>query len=119
MDLNNLKKFLIPPVAIYAAIFLFISFLIGAKADAEALWVYAVSLAILVAGLYIATNYVKPKNAREGLKFGFVWLVGLVVFDFILTIPFTGPEFFSSWHPYVSYLLAVAVPALLASQKKY
>lgn len=112
------KKYLIPPVAIYAAIFLFISALIGAKADVEAPWVYIVSLVILIVGLYIATNNVKPKNMQEGLRYGIVWLVVLVILDLILTLPFTGPEFYSNWTPYVSYALTVAIPTVLAAQKK-
>lgn len=117
MNLNDLKKYLIPPLAIYAAIFLFISFLIGAKADTQATWVYIVSLVIAVAGLYIATNYVKPKNMQEGLRFGIAWLVVLIILDLILTLPFTGPEFFRSWHPYVSYVLTMAIPTFLARKK--
>jgi hypothetical protein len=118
MNLEILKKFLITPIAIYAVIFLFISALIGAKIDAQAPWVYIVSLAIAIAGLYIGTNYVKPKNMQEGLKFGVVWLVILIVLDLILTLPFTGPEFFSSWHPYVSYVLTLLIPTALPVIKK-
>ncbi len=118
MTFKNLKKFLVPPVAIYGVIFLFISFLIGMKADAEAFWVYLVSLAILISGLYIATNSIKPTNTNEGLKLGMIWLIILIILDVILTVPFTGPEFFSSWHPYVSYLLAVAIPTFLSFREK-
>ena len=62
MNVRDWKKFLIPPIAIYAVIFLFISALIGAKIDAEALWVWIVNLGISVVGLYIATGYAKPTH---------------------------------------------------------
>lgn len=118
MKLADWKKYLIPPVAIYAVIFLFISALIGAKVDAQAAWVYVISLGIEIVGLYIATNYVKPKDMKEALMFGVAWLIVLFVLDLILTVPFTGTEFFSSWHPYFAYALTVVIPIFLASQKK-
>lgn len=119
MDLKNWKKFLLPPLALYAVIFLFISALVGAKFDAEATWVWLVSLAITIVGLYIATNYAKPKNSSEALKYSLVWLVILFILDLILTVPFTGIEYFSDWRSYLPYLLTLAIPAVLASQKKY
>lgn len=118
MKLTDWKKYLLPSVAIYAVIFLFISALIGAKIDAEAVWVWPVNLIISVVGLYIATNYVKPKTWQEGLKFGAVWVVILVILDLILTVPFTGSGYFSDWRSYVPYVLTLAVPTFLASQKK-
>jgi hypothetical protein len=75
------KKFFIPPVAIYAVIFLFISVLVGAKMDADATWVWIVSLVITVVGLILATSCTKPSTAQVGLKYGVAWLVVFVVLD--------------------------------------
>ena len=116
MKLTDWKKFLIPPVAIYAVIFLFISALIGAKIDAHALWVWIVNLGISVVGLYIATNYVKPKTWQDGLKFGAVWVVVLVILDLILTVPFTGAGYFSDWRSYVPYVLTLIIPTVLSKK---
>ncbi len=110
------KKYLIPPVAIYAVIFLFISALVGAKINAEEVWVWIVTLVISVFGLYIATNYVKPKNMQEGLKYGAVWVVILVILDLILTTPFVGKDYFSDWRSYVPYALTLIIPTVLAKK---
>ncbi len=116
MKLADWKKLLIPPVAIYAVIFLFISALIGAKIDAHGLWVWIVTLGISIVGLYIATNYVKPKFWQDGLRYGFVWLVILVFLDLILTVPFTGMGYFSDWRSFVPYVLTLAFPTILAKK---
>lgn len=117
MNISEWKNFLIPPIAIYGVIFLFISFLIGAKIDPEALWVWVVSLSIQIVGLYLATSYVKPKNIQDALKFGAIWVVILFIFDLILTVPFTGMGFFFDWKSYVSYFLTLIVPAILSRKK--
>ncbi|OGY27887.1 MAG: hypothetical protein A2Z42_02290 [Candidatus Woykebacteria bacterium RBG_19FT_COMBO_43_10] len=119
MKLVDWKKYLIPPVAIYATIFLFISALIGFKIDQTALWIWIVTLVISIVGLYIATGYAKPANLQEGLKYGAVWVVVLVILDLILTLPFTGAEYFSDWRSYIPYVLTLVIPTVLASQKKY
>lgn len=111
------KKYLLPPVAIYAVIFLFISALIGAKVATDTIWVTLVDLAITVVGLYLATNYVKPKNTKEGLIYGLVWLVVFVILDLILTRPFTGMVYFSSWKTWLVYALTVLVPTCLPKGK--
>ena len=116
MKLNDWKKFLIPPIAIYAVIFLFISALIGAKIDAEAIWVWIVNLGISVVGLYIATGYAKPTNWKDGLKYGAVWVVILVILDIILTVPFAGQDYFSDWRSYVPYALTLLIPTVLAKK---
>lgn len=111
------KKLILPPVAIYAVIFLFISVLIGAKINQEATWVWLVSLAITVVGLYLATNYAKPVSLSQGLIYGLVWLIILFVLDIVLTVPFTGWDYFSTWTTYLPYLLALLMPALLPKSK--
>ena len=113
----NWKKLLLPPVAIYAVIFLFISVLVGAKMNQTAPWVWAATLIITLVGLYLATNYAKPKDWKDGLKYGLVWLVVLVVLDLILTAPFAGWGYFSDWKSYISYALTVLVPAVLPQKK--
>src|SRR3990172_3625967 len=112
MKLRDWKKFLIPPVAIYAVIFLFISALVGAKINAEEVWVWIVNLGISIVGLYLATGYVKPKTWQDGLKYGAVWVVILFVLDIILTVPFTGQEYFSDWRSYVPYGLTLIIPTV-------
>lgn len=112
------KKLLLPPVAIYAVIFLFISALVGAKVNAEATWVWIVSLLITIAGLYLATNYVKPKNTQEGLKYGAIWLVILIILDLILTMPFTGAGYFSDWKSYIPYALTLVMPMILVGRNQ-
>lgn len=112
----NWKKLILPPVAIYAVIFLFISALIGAKIDQTQTWVWLVSLAILIIGLYLATNFAKPKNVKEGLIYGFVWLGIFFLLDLALTIPFTGWGYFSDWKSYLSYGLIIVIPTILATK---
>lgn len=107
------KNVLIPPVAIYAVIFLFISGLIGAEIDQTALWVWIVSLVISIVGLWIATGYAKPSSMQQGLMFGLAWLALFVVLDLVLTVPFTGMEYFSDWKTYVPYALTVLIPTFL------
>ncbi len=109
----NWKKLILPPVAIYAVIFLFISALIGAKVDQHATWVWIVTLIITIIGLYLAVNYAKPRNVKEGLIYGLVWLVIFVILDLILTMPFTGKAFFSDWKTYIPYALTILMPIIL------
>ena len=116
MKIVDWKKYVIPPIAIYAAVFLFISALIGAKIDQHAAWVWIVTLAISIVGLYIATGYVKPKNWQEGAKYGVMWLVILFILDLILTLPFTGVGYFSDWRSYLPYVLTLAIPIVLAGR---
>ncbi len=109
----NWKRLVLPPVAIYAVIFLFISALIGAKISAEATWVWVVNLVITLVGLYLAVNYAKPKDLKQGLLYGVVWVVILFVLDLILTVPFTGWGYFSDWTSYVHYALTIVMPVFL------
>jgi len=109
----NWKKFIIPPVAIYAVVFLFISALIGAKIDAEATWVWVVTLVIIIIGLYFASNYANSGNWREGILYGIVWLVILIILDLILTLPFTGSDYFRDWRSYLPYVLTLIIPTVL------
>lgn len=108
----NWKNFLVPPVAIYAVIFLFISALIGAKIDQTATWVWVVSLVIDIIGLYIASKYVAAKDTKEGLTYGLAWVLIFVILDFVLTVPFTGTGFFADWHSYIPYALALLMPTI-------
>ena len=110
----NWKKLLIPPAAIYAVIFLFISALIGFKIDQNRTWVEIVCWIITIIGLYLAVNYVKPKSWKEGLKYGIVWVIVFFILDLVLTVPFTGWEHFSSWKSYISYALTILMPTFLA-----
>jgi len=109
----NWKKLVLPPVAIYAVIFLFISALIGAKIATDAVWVIVVDLAITVVGLYLATRYAKPKDIKQGLIYGLVWVVIFFILDLILTVPFTGMGYFSNWQTYAVYGLTLLMPTLL------
>ncbi len=109
----NWKKLILAPVAIYAVIFLFISVLVGAKANTEATWVWIITTIITIVGLYLAVNFTNPQNFKEGLIYGLVWVVILVVLDLILTIPFTGAEYFSSWKAYLPYALTLLAPIVL------
>lgn len=113
----NWKKVLIPPVAIYAVIFLFISALVGAKVNQEGMWVWLVSLIISVVGLYLGTQYAKPHTRKEGLTYGVLWLVIFVALDMILTAPFAGWDYFSNWKSYIPYVLTVIMPTLFLTKK--
>lgn len=115
MFTKNWKKHIIPPVSIYGAIFLFISFLVGFKINQNAFWVWIVSLLILSTGLFVAINHVKPKM-DERWRLGATWVVVLVVMDLILTIPFTGIGYFFDWRSYVSYLLVLLAPVVLVKK---
>lgn len=110
------KNALIPPMAIYAVIFLFISALIGFKIDQTALWVWIVSLGLSIAGLVIATRHVQPASAGEGFRYGLVWLVVFIVLDLILTVPFAGWDYFSDWRSYLPYLLTILIPTFWQRQ---
>ena len=112
----NWKKLILPPVAIYAVIFLFISALIGTKINQQATWVWIVTLTISIIGLYLATNYAKPKTWQEGLKYGLIWLVIFFILDLVLTIPFTGWGYLSNWKSYISYGLTILIPTLLSKK---
>ena len=109
----NWKKLLLPSPAIYAVIFLFISALVGAKVSTEAIWVWIVSIIISIVGLYLAVNYAKPKNVKEGLIYGLVWLAIFFILDLILTMPFTGKSYFQDWKSYVPYALTLLMPIVL------
>lgn len=111
----NWKKLILPPVAIYAVIFLFISALIGMKVvqfGQQVLWVWIVDLIITIVGLYIAVGIAKPKNTKEALIYGIVWVIVLFVLDLLLTLPFMN-NYFSSWKAYIPYILTLLAPILL------
>ena len=109
----NWKKIVLPPVAIYAVIFLFISTLIGAKVPTGGVWITIVNFIITIVGLYLATNYAKPKNMQNGLVYGLIWLVIFVVLDLILTRPFAGWGYFASWKTWIVYALTILMPTFL------
>ena len=113
----NWKKLVIPPVAIYAVIFLFISALIGAKVNAEALWVWIVTLIISIVGLYLAVNFARPSGTKQGLVYGLVWAVILLILDLVLTLPFAGPDYFMDWKSYIPYASSLLMPVLLPKPK--
>lgn len=113
-EFMNWKKFVLPPLAIYAVIFLFISALVGANIDQHATWVWVVSIIISIVGLFFAANFAKPKNWKGGLIYGVVWLVIFFVLDLILTVPFTGWGYFSDPRSYLPYVLTLLIPTFSA-----
>lgn len=110
------KKFVLYPVGIYAVIFLFISALIGAKVDQHTTWVWLVTLVISIIGLYLATDYAKPKNWKEGITYGLVWLLILFILDIVLTVPFTGWEYYNDWKVYIPYILTLLFPVVFVKK---
>lgn len=113
----NWKKLILPPVAIYAVIFLFISALVGAKIDTAQAWIIVVDFVVLLVGLYLATRFAAPKDMKQGFVYGLVWAVIFFVLDLVLTVPFTGWVYFASWQSYVYYGLVILVPTLLPKKK--
>mgnify|MGYP001604039138 CR=1 FL=1 len=106
------KTALIPPLAIYATVFMFISALIGFKIDQNAPWVWVVGVGITIGGLIIALRYARPTTVKRGLLLGFVWLALFIALDMALTTPFTGWGYFLDWKSYIPYILTIAIPAL-------
>ncbi len=106
------KKLILPPIAIYAVIFLFVTVLIGAHISTEVIWVTIVNFVIMIIGLYLAISYAKPKNLKEGLIYGLIWLAVFFLLDIILTVPFTGWNYFFGWKTWVAYGLTLLMPTL-------
>jgi len=108
------KKLILYPAAIYAVIFLFISALIGFKINASADWVMIVTTIISVIGLYIASRAANIRDFKKALILGLVWVIVMVVLDLVLTMPFTGAAYFSSWKTYFNYGLTFIIPIVMS-----
>lgn len=111
------QKLVLYPVAIYAAIFLFISALIGFKIDQTAGWVTWATMAISIIGLYIASRAANVKDTKKALILGLIWVIVMVVLDLILTLPFTGAVFFKTWTTYLAYAITFIMPVVISFQK--
>jgi len=113
----NWKKFVLPPFAIYAIIFLFISSLIGLEINHSQLWVKIVGWVVTIVGFYLAVAYAKPQNISQGFVYGIVWAIILFGLDLLLTIPFVGWNYFVSWQAYLPYAIAIIFPVILPKRQ--
>jgi hypothetical protein len=111
------QKVVLYPLAIYAAIFLFISALIGFKIDQTAPWASIASYVISIAGLYIASRAAKMDTRKNAVLLGLSWVIVMVILDLILTRPFTGWGYFQSWQAYLSYALTFIIPSIFSAKK--
>ena len=110
------QKLILYPTAIYAVVFLFISALIGFGIDQTASWVTFATLAISIVGLYIASRVAKVDSTKNAVTLGLVWVVMMVILDLVLTMPFTGAEYFFSWTTYLAYAITFIMPVLFSKK---
>lgn len=108
------QKLVLYPAAVWAVIYLFICALIGFKIATDASWVWIATLVISIAGLYIASRAANIKDLKKALTMGLVWIAVMIILDLILTRPFAGWEYFSSWKTYLAYALTFLVPVLVS-----
>jgi len=117
----NWKKLILPPVAIYAVVFLAVAILSG-TGDVPGIGLLAVVglftfiYIVPVVGLFLATLYAKPKNIKEGFIYGVVWFLILLALDLIVTRQFTGGAFIYDWKTWIVYALVILVPTLLSKK---
>lgn len=105
----NYKKLFGWPVLIYAVIFLAMSGFV-AYGDTSSLAAKLTSLAITVVLAFLAGRNIKAGSVMEVLKYSVVWVVVVAILDVLLTIPFTGWQYFSSWEAWAGYILLLVVP---------
>lgn len=82
----------------------------------DQLWAKIVVELVAVAVAYLAARNLGIGSAGEIFKYSVSWAVIAFVLDLILTVPFTGWQFFSGWEPYVGYALIILAP-LFAGRK--
>lgn len=111
------QKLILYPAAIWAVIYLFICALVGFKMDTSASWVWIVTIIISIIGLYIASRAANIKELKKALILGLVWVIVMVILDLILTLPFTGATYFSSWKTYLAYGIAFLMPTIVSKMK--
>lgn len=111
------KKLILYPAAIWAVIYLFICALIGFKLNASADWVMMVTTIISIIGLYIASRAANIKELKKALILGLMWVIVMVILDLVLTLPFTGVGYFSSWKTYLAYAITFLTPIIISFKK--
>ena len=109
----NWKNLLIPPIAIYAAISIWIVALGRLRVDTDLWWVWVIGLIITAIGLCLAARYIRPSTLRQGFIFSLSWLAIFVILDIILAIAFAGIEYFYNWKVYLPYALTLLIPSIL------
>ncbi|MBU0540055.1 hypothetical protein KKF59_02480 [Patescibacteria group bacterium] len=102
-------------VAIWAAAYLTATIFVAYK-SMETLIAQIVVAVVGALAAYIAGRKLAAKNAGAILKYSIPWVLIAVVLDMVLTVPFTGWGFFSTWSLWIGYALIALVP--LAAIKK-
>ncbi|PWB38721.1 MAG: hypothetical protein C3F02_02315 [Parcubacteria group bacterium] len=105
----NYKKVFGYGVLVWAVAYLVATVFVAYKATSTP-WVdIVVAIAVAVAS-YFAGRSVAAHSAGAMLSYSFLWVIIGLVLNIILTVPFTGWGFFSSWYMWLSNALVLLVP---------
>jgi hypothetical protein len=107
----NWKKALGYGVLVYLVIYVvataFIAYKINPQQDVIA-WTILVVVSIITG--YFFSIRLGMQNYQEALEYGIVWAVIMIIFDLILTVPFTGFGFMTNWHFFTTLVLTILIP---------
>lgn len=73
------------------------------------------TLAVVIVTLFLARS-LNISDRKEMLKYGISWAVVGLILDALVTVRFTGFEFFYRWYIWLGYLLIVVVPLLAVKE---
>lgn len=110
-----MKQFLVKYLGfgalIWGVAFVVASALIGFKVQDTWVMQVATSGAVLIAAFLLAKN-LNLASRKEMLKYSLSWAATGVLLDALITVQFTGWQFFYTWEMWLGYLLVVLVPFL-------
>ena len=105
----NYKKVIGYGALIWAIVYLVATVFVAYKMTGTLLS-QVVVLLVLAAAVFFASQKSNFVSRSDALKYALGWIIVGFILDLILTIPFTGWQFYLSWEMLLGYLLGLVVP---------
>lgn len=109
----NWKKIIGYGIVIWVAVFIFVTILVGFKAETEAFfWWLVTQIVVIITAVTLAKKLPLAK-VQTALITGLIWVVVVFALDLLITARFTTMEFFNSWKIWISYVIILLVPVVM------
>jgi len=100
-------------VIMFVVACIFVGFKVG-----DTMWAQIVMWIAAIIVIWLLAPLAGARDLQKGLIIGVVFVVVGLILDYIITVRFTGMEFFNSWELWTSYGLTIVVAAIRGSMAK-
>ena len=111
---SKVIRYILFPVGVFISVFLAVAVVLIFKQDPAALIPWLFIILVNLAALYLFSSKANPRNPKEGLTYGLVWMIVIIFLDFTITSRLVGPDgtasYFASPRTWFSYAIIIFVP---------